>query len=75
MAIAPTMTMGTIKLWKNNIEGHHAYGFAVADDPNTLPIPGADIYIGAVDLPDGLELQPGDRVAFTIRHHGAGLAG
>jgi cold shock CspA family protein len=53
--------MGTIKKWKNN-----AYGFAVADDPNSLPIPGADIYISIADVPEELELSPGDRVAFTI---------
>jgi cold shock CspA family protein len=72
MTIAPTMTMGTIKKWKNDREGH-AYGFAVADQPDSLPIPGVDIYINAVDLPDGLELQAGDRIAFTIDTTAQGL--
>jgi cold shock CspA family protein len=55
-------TMGTVSKWKN-LAG---YGFCVADNPDALPLPGRDIYIRAADLPDGMELQPGDRVAFTI---------
>jgi len=69
MAMAPTMTMGTIKKWKS-LAG---YGFAVADDPDSLPIPGVDVYINIADLPDGLELQAGDRVCFTIDTTAQGL--
>jgi cold shock CspA family protein len=67
---ATPLTMGTIKKWKQN----STYCFAIADDPNALPIPGADIYVSIVDVPDGLdELRAGDRIAFTIDVTSAGL--
>jgi cold shock CspA family protein len=39
------------------------FGFARIDS-NDATSP--DVYINAVDVPDGTELQSGDRVAFTI---------